>query len=708
MRLLLRFLAAIVAGGVVLASGAVAFAPAARDVVTAASSDSEEIELDGLAERSLVFAGDGTVMATLHAEENRSPVGLDAVPDEVVDTILAIEDREFYEHGGVNLRATARALLENVSAGDIEQGGSTITMQLAKNVLLTPEQDIDRKAKEIVLAWQIEDQYSKDEILERYLNTVYFGGGAYGVQAAAEIYWQQNQVGGLGWAEAALLAALIRNPVGYDPINFPERAEERRQIVLDELARQGLITEAEAEEYGNEPLPTERKPVLPPPEDYFVEQVKSQLLRDPRLGDTYQERENAVFRGGLRIYTTLNPTAEEMAERAVTDVMPPDADPVDAAMIAVEPSTGAVRAMVGGPGFDDYQYNLTTHEPGRQTGSAFKGVVLATLLEHGYVPADRVRGGGNFPCPDCPEEDQPYNVDGPGGTLSSVTAASSNGAFGPGSARSSGSTTSPTSHGGSASPPTSCRTCLPCPSACSTSVPSRWPRRSPPMPTAVSGTRRTSSRRSRTRTAPCCGSTNPRASGRSPSSRRASPPRSSRAWSPGGPGPVPASRDRSRRARPARPSATSTHRFRRVHALSLDRGVAGQPRQRPVRDVERGRDHRSRVGPIPRRSSATSSRTPTTPSSRGSGSSTRPAETRPGRSIRMDAPSLGDFFREIDRSGGGSTGGGGDDDADETDEEPEPEPESGRPPTPRHRTPRHRTPRHPDTAPPRPQVVVSR
>jgi penicillin-binding protein 1A len=425
-RLLLRFIGVIAVGGLLLAAGLMAVAPAARDVVTAASSGSEELDLDGQAERSLVFAGDGTVLATLHAEENRSPVGLDEVPAEVVDTILAIEDREFYEHGGVNLRATGRALLENVSSGDIEQGGSTITMQLAKNVLLSPEQDIDRKAKEIVLAWRIEGQMEKDEILERYLNTVYFGGGAYGVQAAAEIYWQKP-VGELGWAEAALLAALVRNPVGYDPVNFPEIATERRQIVLDELASQELITPEQAAEFGQIPLPTSRKPVLPPPEDYFVEDVKSQLLRDPRLGETYQDRENAVFRGGLKIYTTVNPTAQQMAEQAVADVLPDNAAPFTAALVAVEPSTGAVRAMVGGPGFAVYQYNLTTQEPGRQTGSAFKGVVLGALLENGYVPSDNVEGGGAFPCPGC--EEDPYNVDGRGGTIASVTAASSNGAF---------------------------------------------------------------------------------------------------------------------------------------------------------------------------------------------------------------------------------------------------------------------------------------
>jgi penicillin-binding protein 1A len=282
----------------------------------------------------------------------------------------------------------------------------------------------------VILAYRLEDELSKDEILERYLNTVYFGGGAYGVQAAAEIYWQKAnaaQLQELGWAEAALLAALIKNPVGYDPIRFPELAEERRQLVLDTLADKGIITEAEADQYGRVPLPTTRKPVLPPPEDYFVEEVKSQLLRDPRLGDSYQERENAVFRGGLRIHTTLNPLAQMMAEQAVADVLPDAIDPFTAALVSIEPTTGAVRAMVGGPGFEAYKYNLTTHAPGRQTGSSFKFFVLLAALESGVVPSDNIGGGGAFPNPGGAED--PYVIDGKGGTISSVTAGSSNGAF---------------------------------------------------------------------------------------------------------------------------------------------------------------------------------------------------------------------------------------------------------------------------------------
>ncbi len=264
-------------------------------------------------------------------------------------------------------------------------------MQLVKNLILTPEQDLNRKMKEIVLAVQLEDQMTKDEILETYLNTVYFGHGAYGLQAAAEIYWQKG-VADLTWADAALLAALIRNPVGYDPELFPDLALERRRVVLDRLVEVELVTAEQADELDAVPLPQEFKPVLPPPQDYFVEEVKERLLRDTRLGETYQEREDAVFRGGLRIYTTIDPEAQAMAEEARAEVIGAFWPPFTAAMVGIEPSSGAVRVMVGGPGFRNHQYNIATQYPGRQTGSSFKTYVLLAALENGFVPQDRLAG----------------------------------------------------------------------------------------------------------------------------------------------------------------------------------------------------------------------------------------------------------------------------------------------------------------------------
>jgi penicillin-binding protein 1A len=435
-------LATIAAAGALLAGTVLAVAPQAHRIATATSSIPEEIDLaalDDFAVRSQVFAADGTVLAALHGPENREPVPIERVPRPVIDAILAVEDADFYHHRGVNFRSMARALFENVSAGAVEQGGSTITQQLVKNAMLTSDRDLDRKTKEIAYALRLERQLGKDEILEKYLNTVYFGAGAYGVQAAAETYWGVD-VEQLGWPEAAMLAALIRNPVAYDPTLHPEQAYERRKLALERLVAEGRLTAEQADEYDSAPLPVRRcgndvtkRPLscgdaaLPPPEDYFVEAVKQELLDDPRLGATREERINAVFSGGLRIHTTLSPYAQFAAELAQATVIPANDKGITAALVAVDSHTGAVRALVGGPGFEAFKYDIATHPPGRQTGSAFKTFVLLTALEQGNLPFDTIYGGGSFANPGGTPD--PYVISGAGGTLTSVTTASSNGAF---------------------------------------------------------------------------------------------------------------------------------------------------------------------------------------------------------------------------------------------------------------------------------------
>jgi hypothetical protein len=219
---LVRYLVVLLLAGALTATTLVLAAPGLADVFTGGDAgDSRAIDLDPLSERSVVLAADGSTIGVLR-DENRVSVPLNEVPDVVVDTVLAIEDEDFYLHDGVNLRATMRALLTNVEAGDIRQGGSTITQQLVKNALLSPEQNISRKIEEAVLARRLEDTMSKDEILERYLNTVFLGNRAYGIQAASERYFNKP-VQELGQAEAAFLAGLIRNPVGYDPLTDRRR-----------------------------------------------------------------------------------------------------------------------------------------------------------------------------------------------------------------------------------------------------------------------------------------------------------------------------------------------------------------------------------------------------------------------------------------------------------------------------------------------------
>ena len=391
-------------------------------------------ELQELAQRSVVYARDGkTVLAVLHGEENRSVVPLSEVPDHVVEAVLDVEDDRFWEHGGVDLRATMRALLTNVSEGGVSQGGSTITQQLVKNALLTPEKTVGRKFKEAVLALRLEDQMSKEDILEKYLNTVYFGNGAYGVQAAAETYFG-GDASTLTRGQAAFLAGVIRNPVGYDPLKFPDAAKARRDVAVDRMLAKGDITAGEAAELKRDGIPTELAKPIAPPDDYFVEAVKLRLLKDERLGETAQERYNAVFKGGLKITTTLDPRMQKLAEDKVDQVLPVTITKgkFTAALASVEPTTGAVRAMVGGEDFAESKVNLALGKEGggtgRQAGSSFKPFVLAAALEAGFSPNDTING--TSPCrikqPFPLKTYEPSNYEGEGGGVMSLVDATVN------------------------------------------------------------------------------------------------------------------------------------------------------------------------------------------------------------------------------------------------------------------------------------------
>jgi penicillin-binding protein 1A len=393
---LLRYLVVLLLAGALTATSLVLAAPGVAAVFTGGDTgDPHAIDLDPLSERSVVLAADGSTIGVLR-DENRVSVPIDEVPKVVVDTVLAIEDQDFYQHDGVNLRATVRALLTNVEAGDIRQGGSTITQQLVKNALLSPKQDMSRKIEEAVLARRLEKTMTKREILERYLNTVFLGNRAYGIQAAAERYFNKP-VQELGQPEAAFLAGLIRNPVGYDPLTRPEAARDRRNLVLERLVEEHKLDKASADLYKQVPIPTQVFDNSPR-RDYFVEEVRRRLLQDERLGETVQERENLLLRGGLTIKTTLDPRLQQLAEQAVATQLPDDArGRFTAALASVDAQTGAVKALVGGPGFDQFEYDIATQGLGQQPGSSFKPFVLAAALETGLIsPRDTIRG--SEPC----------------------------------------------------------------------------------------------------------------------------------------------------------------------------------------------------------------------------------------------------------------------------------------------------------------------
>ncbi len=419
MRTIFRLSLIVATAGLGLALVGVSLVPAARQLSGAGSSTEGDIDLGPLDRRSYVYAADGTLLATLRGEIDRQPVPLASIPKHTIDAVLAVEDSEFYAHDGVNLRSTLRALLRNVDEGATVQGGSTITQQLVKVEVVGNEQTIDRKAREAVLARRLEETMSKEEILQRYLNTVYVGNGAYGVQAGAETYFGVG-VAELDVAQSAFLAGMIANPSAFDPIRQPEAAKVRRDVALQRLVDMGSLAAAEAAELAETPLPSEINHVLPEPDSHFVEEVKQLLLDDVRLGETRAEREHAVFRGGLHIHTTLDPVAQLEATASRNDVLaevspegtptgitPLAAHPVTGepryatgAVVSVEPGSGAIRAMVSGPGFgsdtDSGKFNITTRGVGRSGGSTFKIFVLMALLENGFVPNDSISGSG--PC----------------------------------------------------------------------------------------------------------------------------------------------------------------------------------------------------------------------------------------------------------------------------------------------------------------------
>ena len=378
-------------------------------------------------ESSTIHAADGTLLHTFHAEENRRVVSLDDVPRHLQDAVIAIEDERFYRHDGVDVRALARALRENTEAGEVAEGGSTITQQYVKQALLDDDsQTVERKLREASLALQLERHYSKARILELYVNNVYFGNGAYGVQAAAEEYFAKH-VRDLTLAESALLAGLIQRPSATDPYARPELAVARRDVVLERMREQGLAADDAVDAALAEPLALGGDPTTPAAEQYeaayFIEEVKQWILDDPRFGPTPADRRNLFFGGGLRIQTTVDLAAQRAAEAAAAEVLPGEDDP-DVALVAIEPRTGFVRALVGGRDFfgDDDAAKVDLALRGRQTGSAFKPIVLATALAQGMSPRTAYAAPGCISIPGTNPPWRPcnYSDSGPPGVVDLV------------------------------------------------------------------------------------------------------------------------------------------------------------------------------------------------------------------------------------------------------------------------------------------------
>jgi len=338
--------------------------------------------------------------------QRREYVRYQRIPEMVVNAFIAMEDRNFWNHWGIDVNGIIRALIVNITHGKIVQGASTITQQLARNMFLSHKKTLKRKIQEAILAVRIEQAFSKQEIIEKYLNQIYFGHGVYGIQTASKFYFDKN-VWELNLSEIALLVAIPRSPEIYSPLRNPELAEKRRRLVLRVMLREGVIDSVEYEKAVKDTprvVDIERKlqqftGIAP----YFMEMVRRDISR--RYGDEF------LYKSGARIYTTLDPKLQAYAEEAVKTMLDrfeekynlhpsraeyhptnPDSEPpqyLQAALVAMDPKTGEILALVGGRDFKESKFNRVTQAK-RQPGSAFKVFVYTAAIDRGFTPADLI------------------------------------------------------------------------------------------------------------------------------------------------------------------------------------------------------------------------------------------------------------------------------------------------------------------------------
>ncbi|MBE1534090.1 penicillin-binding protein [Actinomadura algeriensis] len=380
----------------------------ARDAARWFQTPPDDLDGLGVPQRSTILAADGSKIATFFYQ-NRVNVDLDDIAPVVRKAVVAIEDSRFYEHGALDTEGTMRALATNLTSGGVEQGGSGITQQYVKNLLLVQaESDAERRAatevtvarkiRELRYAVALEEKLSKDEILRRYLNIAYFGDGAYGIEAASRHYFSKH-ASELDLGEAALLAGVVRYPHAYNPVENPELARERRDVVLDRMTELGWADPAKAEQAKGRPLDLELEDVdngcVSSGAPFFCDYVQREILTDKAFGETAKERERLLKRGGLTIRTTLDPKAQRAAQRAVENFVPPKNDAhLAAAEAMVEPGTGHIKAMAVGREMGDGTERGKTwinfaadashgSSIGMQAGSTFKPFTLAAALDEG-------------------------------------------------------------------------------------------------------------------------------------------------------------------------------------------------------------------------------------------------------------------------------------------------------------------------------------
>ena len=393
-------------------------------------------EADPVYENSFIYAADGSEIAEINFRESRLVVPLDAVPQDLINAVVATEDAAFWEHDGINMESIIRAAAGNFVAGEIESGASTITQQFVKNTYIDQERrddvSYDRKLQEALWAVQIEEQLTKEEILEEYLNRIPLGQGVYGVAKAAERYFSAP-LDELTLGQAATIAGMIRSPEGNNPLTNPRNARGRRDVVLQQMAINGYISDEVAEREQAQPLQVDPTEPAAPEQPWWVDFVTRQLYKQAAaepmgipqdlldaLGATEDERITSVFQSGLKIHTTLDPALQDAAEQSITEHLTYEDEPREevakepfGGIISVQPGDGAIRTMALGPfeygscniadpelGHDDEgrvlcdrtKFNplipadATSTRSGRQPGSSFKPLLITAALEAGFPP----------------------------------------------------------------------------------------------------------------------------------------------------------------------------------------------------------------------------------------------------------------------------------------------------------------------------------
>ena len=354
-----------------------------------------------IGQNSFVFARDGSVLGSIPAERNREPVSNRQMSKWLPRATVSIEDRRFYQHGGVDYEGIARAAWKDVTAGKVVEGGSTITQQLVRNLYIGQEKTLKRKVKEACLAIKLSSKWPKSKILNEYLNTVYYGNHAYGVEAASQTYFSKP-ASQLTLLESAMLAGLPQAPSIYDPFHSPQAALDRRDEVLRAMLSNGALTLRQYDHaVKSNTLGLKAGRIYTRiKQPYFFSYVIDELEREYGA--------NTVREGGLKVYTTIDPRLQRNAVKAMRDVLPYRSDPASA-IVSVEPGTGAIRAMTAVVRSAKNQFNLAAQSR-RQAGSTFKTFVLASAIEQGVDPDSTYYTSAPFTCSRGPWCQEPYSV----------------------------------------------------------------------------------------------------------------------------------------------------------------------------------------------------------------------------------------------------------------------------------------------------------